>query len=54
MEELEPLDINGNIKKWYAIKNKEFKNNSIEGLSKHNSDLAIKQLKELGEYCQKN
>lgn len=46
MEELEHLDINGNIKKWQALKSYEFKKNSIEGLSKHNSNLAIKQLKD--------
>src|SRR4030042_1410279 len=49
MEELAPLDINGNKKAWAKYKKKEFKEGKIEGLSKHNSEIIIALLKNLEE-----
>jgi len=47
------LDINGRTRIWEGFKKTEFKSKSIEGLSKHNSEIAIAQLKdfELGINC---
>lgn len=46
MDGKELLDINGNIRKWNSIKTIEFKEGLVEGLTKHNSKLAIDMFKD--------
>lgn len=46
MVENERLDINGNTKKWNTIRDIEFQQGLINGLTKHNSELAIIMLNE--------
>lgn len=43
---MELTDINGNLRKWNTIREKEFKSNKVQDLNKENSKITIKLLKD--------